>query len=101
MNHIESGEVKRNPVRADTPLVAYVRAIGLIAGDILAIEIRNPDGSLLTRYQSRALERNKAQFYVSTGRRPDARNWTGVYVASFSIERSGNKVFAKSFEVKF
>lgn len=100
MSEIESGAVRRTPLGPDTALVAYARAIGLRAGDVCTIEVRRQDGSAFASYRSAPLDANKAQHYVSAGRKAGAGKWSGTYVATYSVERAGAVIFSWSFELR-
>ncbi len=100
MDDIESGALRQHQPRPDSlELVAYARAIGLRKGDIQVITIRFPDGS--TRSESRlpALDRDKAEFFISTGRRRDQPRWPhGTYQASYRVLNNGAEVLVKTFD---
>jgi hypothetical protein len=102
MELIETGEIKRHAVKADgDTLVAYVRAIGLQAGDTQAITVQGPDGDPFAEYRAPALEGNKAQFFISSGRKLKAARWpSGQYKAAYVVTKNGIEVLRKTFEVQ-
>lgn len=102
MDMIETGEIKRHVVsfRSDV-LVAYVRAIGLEMGDEQALEVRLPEGRLLAESRLPALEQDKAQMFVSAGRRLKGVRWPGgTYKATYVVTRNGIEVLRKAFETR-
>lgn len=102
MDLIETGEIKRHAVKVDADaLVAYVRALGLQAGDTQAITIQGPDGNQFAEYRAPALEGNKAQFFISSGRKLKAARWrSGQYKAAYVVTKDGIEVLRKTFEVQ-
>ena len=100
MENIENGTLRQQlPSPNSNELVAYARTIGLRKGDIQVITMRFPDGS--TRSESRlpALDRDKAEFFISTGRRRDQPRWPhGKYQASYRVLNNGAEVLVKSFD---
>lgn len=87
MAMIENGEV--TAVDRDAPaLVAYVRSIGLQAGDVLALTLIGPDGAVLAERREAPLVRARAQSLIFAGRRRPADGWApGAYRATFTIKR--------------
>ncbi|MGY3494959.1 M23 family metallopeptidase [Bradyrhizobium sp. USDA 4502] len=99
MDAIESGEAERNPVKKVSSLIAYVRAIGLRAGDEQLLQIYSPDGSLLVEHLSPPLEHDKAQAFVFVGRKERGTGWpAGNYNATYIIKKSGVELLRKSFQ---
>jgi Peptidase family M23 len=100
MDRIESGDVKIQVVKpgSDT-LVAYIRAIGLQAGDEQTLTVYTPDGKAFAEYRAPALERDKAQFFVSAGRKRKDVPWPlGTYKATYVIKNDGVEVMQTVFE---
>lgn len=85
---------------ADTPaLVAFIRAIGLRAGDAQRLTLKNPLGQTIAENRI-TLDKDKAQSLLFTGKRKPERGWdTGSYVATFVVERDARIVLQKSFEI--
>jgi hypothetical protein len=101
MQQIESGEAQHHPPTPNTPaLIAYVRAIGLEAGDVIELSIEAPDGSLFMRQREQPLDRAKAQYFVMAGRKRAAAPWPpGVYTARYRILRESTEVLQRAFTV--
>ena len=99
MAQIELGEARREPPIASSPaLVAYVRAIGLEAGDVLELSIVAPDGKPLAQQRQPPLDHSKAQFFTMVGKKRGQTQWpTGTYTAKYNVLRDGNSVLQKSF----
>jgi len=96
MQAIEAGDVAGPAL--ETPLVAYVRAIGTKAGDIQKLQIAAPDGSILVESSTKPLDRDKAQVMMFVGKRPPGGGWPrGVYRATYTIIHGGTVVVDRSF----
>ena len=102
MDLVESGELRKHPVRPDSDAFsAYVRAIGLQAGDQQTITLRGPDGAVISEYKAQPLERDKAQYFVASGKRLKAARWTpGIYKATYRVTKGDEEVLSKMFEVE-
>ena len=101
MGQIESGEVVRDRtwVNAEA-LVAFVRSIGLKAGDVRQIAIRAPDGQVVVNHTEAALDRNKAQSMLFAGKKRPPPGWAlGRYQANYRVTRDGRLVLEKAFEL--
>ena len=101
MENIESGALKRQtPDPASDDLVAYVRAIGLRKGDVQIISLRSPDGKLFSENRFPALDHDKAEFFVSTGRHRGEVPWPqGTYEVSYQVFTGSDQVLATTFRV--
>ena len=101
MDLIESGDVARRPITAGAEaLVAYVRTIGLQAGDQQILTVQSPDRTALSEYRPPALDHDKAQSFISAGRKRREVTWpTGIYVASYRVVRDGTEVLSKEFRI--
>jgi hypothetical protein len=99
MEQIESGEARRHPPTPNSPaLVAYGRAIGLEAGDVIEIAISAPDGSLFAQQRDNPLDHSKAQYFLMVGRKRHAAPWpSGVYTARYRVLRESKGVLEKTF----
>jgi len=96
MQAIETGDVPA-PV-PEAPLVAYVRAIGMKAGDIQKLQIVTPDGRILVESSATRLDRDKAQVMMFVGKKPPAGGWPrGVYRATYTIIHDDTVVVDRSF----
>lgn len=85
----------------DSPaLVAYVRTIGLEAGDAIELLLRGPDGRILARTPSQPLERPLAQTLTAAGRQRPATGWPpGLYQAEYRIRHQGETVLEPVFSI--
>jgi murein DD-endopeptidase MepM/ murein hydrolase activator NlpD len=102
MELIESGEIEKHPVAATSDaLVAYVRAIGLQAGDQQTLALHGPDGTAMPTETLPALDRDKAQLLVFAGKKHTEAAWPpGRYSATYTVTRDGAEVLRKTFEVE-
>lgn len=102
MELIESGEIGKHPVAATSDaLVAYVRTIGLQAGDQQTLEVQGPGGTSMPTNTLPALDRDKAQFLVIAGKKRTEAAWPpGRYSATYRVVRDGAEVLKKTFEVE-
>lgn len=94
---IENERLSAVAVQSDA-LVAYVRLIGLLAGDVLSLSLTSPDGTTLARSEQ-TMERNKAEWISFTGSRRFAGRWPkGSYAASVTLTSStGSMILKRSF----
>jgi murein DD-endopeptidase MepM/ murein hydrolase activator NlpD len=101
MEAIESGDAGRGGVGPDSPaLVAFVRAIGLKAGDVQRLILASPDGAVLADTKTQPLESNKAQWMMFGGVRRPAAGWRpGTYRARYTLERDGQTALEHAFAV--
>jgi hypothetical protein len=99
MEEIESGEAQRHPPEPNSlALVAYVRAIGLEAGDAIELAISAPDGSLVAQQRDNPLDHSKAQYFLMVGRKRHAAPWPGgVYTARYKVQHESKDVLEKTF----
>lgn len=99
---VESGEVGAAP-GADAPaLVAFARAIGLRAGDVGEIALKDPSGAVLAEKKAEPLDRPKAQVLLFVGRRRPPSGWAkGAYQATYTVRRDGRIVLERSFATTF
>lgn len=102
MELIESGEIENHPVAPGSDaLVAYVRTIGLQAGDRQTLAVQGPDGTAMSTNTLPALDRDKAQFLVIAGKKRTAATWpAGRYTAVYTVTRDGAEVLRKAFEAE-
>jgi hypothetical protein len=100
MQAIENDELAA-PTR-ESPLVAYVRAIGAKAGDIQRLAIAGPDGRIVAENSAKPLDRDKAQVMVFAGKKPPAGGWPqGIYRAMYTITAGGNVVLERAFTMEW
>lgn len=96
MEQIEAGETP--PPTPGAPLVAYVRAIGLEAGDELSLVLTGPDGKELARNRPLTLAGAKAQYMLFAGARRPVAGWPkGVYRAAFVVRRAGRPALTQGW----
>jgi murein DD-endopeptidase MepM/ murein hydrolase activator NlpD len=87
--------------RADGPaLTAYVRAIGLQAGDVQTLTLTGPAGRPLATSTVPPLERSKAQYMMFAGSRLKGAAWPrGAYRARYEVRRSGRVVLTRDWSL--
>lgn len=102
MELIESGEIEKHFITSGSDaLVAYVRAIGLQAGDQQTLAVQGPGGISMPTNALPALDRDKAQFLVIAGKKRTGTAWpAGRYTAAYTVTRDGAEVLRKTFEVE-
>jgi hypothetical protein len=102
MELIESGEVLGHPVDLESDvLVAYVRTIGLQKGDQQILALQGPGGVVISEYKAPPLESDKAQYFVSTGRKRKDTAWPqGAYTAVYRVTKSDADLLRKEFGVQ-
>jgi hypothetical protein len=100
---VEAGETtRRQPTVASEAIIAFVRTIGLKAGDVQLLTMRDPAGQVIAENRSAALASNKAQAMLFTGRKRLEGNWDrGRYTATYVISSDGQTLFTKHFETDF
>lgn len=101
MDLIESGEIRQHAARLNSDsLAAYVRAIGLQVGDQQTLSLHGPDGMLIAEYKGSPLDKDKAQYFVSSGKRRKMEPWPpGLYKATYSVTQGDKSVLRKTFEL--
>jgi hypothetical protein len=78
-------------------LVAFIRAIGLKAGDTQWLALRDSNERVIAENRV-TLERDKAQTMLFAGRKRPKGGWDkGSYTATFIVERDAHVVLRKSF----
>lgn len=102
-NEIETGSVTaRTPNAGSVAVVAYVRVIGLEAGDIQRLTLRRPDGTILVENVEEPLAKPLAQQTVYVGHKRPEDGWVvGRYEASYSVVREGRVVSEDRFSISF
>jgi murein DD-endopeptidase MepM/ murein hydrolase activator NlpD len=100
MEAIEQEETKAISSANDTsPIVAFVRAIGLKTGDKQSLELRAPSGKVIARNQADPLDRSKAQVMLFAGSKRPPNGWDrGTYKATYLVERADQVVLQQQFE---
>lgn len=102
MELVEAGDLDKHPVTpASDALVAYVRVIGLQAGDQQSLVVQGPAGVALVTNNLPALDRDKAQFLVIAGKKRTEAAWpAGRYTATYRVTKDGTEVLRKTFDVE-
>jgi len=101
MELIEDGSAdKEVPSASSAAIVAFVRVIGLKAGDAQQLAIKDPPGNVIAENRAPQLQTNKAQFMLFTGKKRPATGWDrGTYKATYVVERDGRVVLKKDMEL--
>jgi Peptidase family M23 len=91
MEQIEAGEAERTaPGTRAEALIAFVRAIGLKAGDVQRLSLVGPDNQILADRTENPLDRDKAQVLLFVGKKRPPGGWpAGRYQATYSVRRNG------------
>jgi hypothetical protein len=98
MAAIDQGTAGRTIEPHSPALVAFVRAIGLKAGDVQRLVLTSPDGQTLADKRAPALDRNKAQWMMFVGKRRPPTGWAaGTYRAAYSVVQDGKPVLEQDF----
>jgi Peptidase family M23 len=103
MEQIEAGEVERTaPGARAEALVAFVRAIGLKAGDVQRLSLVGPDKQILADRTEKPLDRDKAQVLLFSGKKRPPGGWpAGRYQATYSVSRNGQIELERLFVLSF
>jgi hypothetical protein len=101
MDLIEDGKAGGELPSASAPaIVAFVRAIGLKAGDVQWLAVKDPSGNVIAENRAAPLDNNKAQVMLFTGRKRPASGWNqGTYKATYVVEHDGRVVLKKDLEL--
>ena len=101
-DEVEEGRLDlRAPKRSSDALVVYMRAVGLVAGDTMAMALLGPDGVVLAQKVFDPLDRPKAQVMQFIGRKKPEAGWApGTYAAVVSILRLGKSLAEKRIFVR-
>lgn len=101
MELIEEASAEGQSVSANSPaLVAFIRAIGLKAGDTQGLVIKDPQGQVLAENRTAPLQSNKAQYMLFAGKKRPPNGWDhGTYKATYTVERDGQVVLEKQLEL--
>jgi murein DD-endopeptidase MepM/ murein hydrolase activator NlpD len=103
MDLIEDGKAGMELPSASAPaIVAFVRAIGLKAGDVQWFAVRDPGGRVIAETRTPPLDKNKAQIMLFAGRKRPASGWgDGTYKATYTVEHDGQVVLKRDLELRF
>lgn len=98
---IEAGSAT-TPLTVGSPaIVAFVRAIGLEAGDVQELRLIGPSGQVLKQQRAAALDRPKATYFLFTGSNVQAGRWPpGTYAAEYRVVRRGAAALQRRWSVK-
>ncbi|MBU1378758.1 MAG: M23 family metallopeptidase [Alphaproteobacteria bacterium] len=100
MNDVEDGRL-RAPTSASPILIAYGRAIALLPGDSVEMDLRGPDGVSLAHNRAAPLQRWRAQDLSYMGKRRPATGWPpGIYVADYKVWRAGRVVISHRMQIR-
>ena len=82
-------------------LVAYARAIALLPGDEVELDLKGPDGASLARSQRPPLANWRAQEMIYVGKKRPAAGWPrGIYSAEYRVWRKGTVVLSRRFQTR-
>jgi hypothetical protein len=96
MEDVEGGQVASATAQGPY-LVAYVRAIGLQAGDRIELALTGPNGAALAANRLDSLNADKAQYLAYVGKKRPPAGWPrGVYTGSFRVIRAGKLALEKT-----
>jgi hypothetical protein len=103
MDVIEDGNAEKDPPSIEAPMiVAFIRMIGLKAGDVQRLALTNPAGRVIAENRATPLDKNKAQVMLFAGKKRPANGWDqGTYKATYVVTRDGEVVLTKDFELTF
>lgn len=97
---VEAGPIAV-PSAASPALLAYVRAIGLEAGDAQALRVTGPGGALFAEGSGPVLRVPRAQQVLFSGKRNSVGRFaSGAYKARYTVTRAGRIVLDHSFELR-
>ena len=96
---IEAGGLPK-PTAGSGVVLAYVRAVGLKAGDEQHLTLTGPKGELVAESRIAALPRDQAQYMVYAGRKRPPAGWTpGTYTARYEVIRGGAAAIRRTFNL--
>jgi hypothetical protein len=99
-DQVDNGAVTPATARAPA-LLAYVRALGIQAGDIEALRLTAPNGRIIAQTTTAPAARNRAQEFRYIGARTPASGWApGTYQAVYTVTRDGKIVLERRFSAK-
>ena len=89
------------PSSASPALVAYVRVLGVRAGDMETLTITDPGGAIFGANGPAAIAAPKAQWLSFFGRKRGAQSWPrGQYSAAYRLEREGRVLIDERFSIR-
>lgn len=101
MDAVENGELLQRQPNAGSPaIVAFVRTIGLKAGDVQLLTLRDSAGQTLAEHRGVALDKNKAQVILFTGKKRTRPDWQpGTYTATYVVSHGGQTLLEQRFQI--
>jgi hypothetical protein len=101
MEFIEDGRTDAElPSATSAAIVAFVRIIGLKSGDVQRLVVSGPSGRMIAENNTAPVDNNKAQAFLSTGRKRPANGWDpGTYKAEYTVEHAGQVVLRELWEL--
>jgi Peptidase family M23 len=102
VSEVENDTVTQRPMTTmSANLVAFVRVIGLAAGDVQNFAIIGPEGEPVVSHKYPALERPQAQNFLYIGWKKPAEGWKpGIYAALYSVDDTVGRRFTKWFYLR-
>lgn len=99
---IEMSDIEKAGLPAPTSdaaaIIAYVRVIGLRAGDTQSLMVTDPAGAVMSDSALPPLDRDKAQYLLYSGRKRPPGGWLkGQYSARYALKRQGRVIAEKVF----
>jgi hypothetical protein len=89
------------PSPVSPALVAYVRVLGVRAGDMETLTIMGPGGEIFGTKGPVAIAAPKAQWLSFFGRKRSAQPWpNGPYSATYRLERDGRVLIEERFSIR-
>jgi peptidase M23-like protein len=100
MEELENGGL-RPATTASPALIAYVRAIALLPGDVVELQLKGPDGATLAQTRREPLARWRAQDMVFIGKRRPPSGWaSGLYTADYRVLRQGKAAISRRIQLR-
>ena len=88
------------PSSVSPALVAYVRVLGVRAGDMETLTITDPTGAIFSAKNSAAITAPKAQWLSFAGRKRREQSWPpGRYSATYRLDRDGRALVEERFSI--
>lgn len=103
LDAIEAGSLdSRRPTMQSGALVAYIRVIGLKAGDVQHFTLTGPSGAILADKKFEPMDGPKAQNSLYIGKKRSGETWPkGRYDAVYEVVRDGASVAKERFSLEF
>jgi len=103
MEQVEAGAAELStPGPRAAALVAFIRAIGLKAGDVQRLSLVGPDKQVIADRTEKPLDRDKAQVLLFVGKKRPPGGWpAGGYEATYSVSRNGQIELERLFVLSF